>query len=392
MAEITKHKLIVIGGSTIAYTDGVACTKQAIADYLLGLASRVDELVFISVRKSDRVPADMYKGRLAASNIRAIAVPRGKLAWPGLVRHALREAADSLIITFLPGAMPLYPFYGLLRRRAKRWAAYIGGDFIDHAPHSGFARLPGGLRFYLGAHEKALRLADVVIARGQKLAEIAARYNDNVHQTIPLAHLDFRDPPVTRSEGDPDQINVLYVGKIMWRKGLRELIDALVTYAAARPDENVRLDLVGDGTEMSEVREYALSTNLGESIHFAGWVEDAAVLKEYWGRADVLAMPSSIHKEGVPRVIDEALYHGVPVVATRIGGVPEEFVNGEVLLVEPASASELFHGIVRLRDNAEAKAGQVERGRARLERWRRMGSAAAQHAALVGLTDGLIGD
>jgi glycosyltransferase involved in cell wall biosynthesis len=56
-------------------------------------------------------------------------------------------------------------------------------------------------------------------------------------------------------------------------------------------------------------------------------------------------MPTSTHPEGVPRVIDEALVRRIPVVATRIAGVSEEFREDEVLLVEPEAPDQIADGI-----------------------------------------------
>ena len=96
----------------------------------------------------------------------------------------------------------------------------------------------------------------------------------------------------------------------------------------ALPD--LRIWLVGDGPQRGELVALAASLGLDDAVHFAGVQYDVA---GYMQAADLLLLTSDT--EGIPAVVLEAGLHGLPVVATRVGGVPECVLDGETgLLVD----------------------------------------------------------
>ena len=121
-----------------------------------------------------------------------------------------------------------------------------------------------------------------------------------------------------------DPVRILYVGRVVTRKGLDVLLRAL---AELRPDDAaVTLDVIGDGPQLREYEALARRVVPDRTVRFlgaAGRPEVLAALR----RAHVLVVPSrtmpSGEVEGSPVVVKEALAVGVPVVATRSGGLPE---------------------------------------------------------------------
>jgi glycosyltransferase involved in cell wall biosynthesis len=94
-------------------------------------------------------------------------------------------------------------------------------------------------------------------------------------------------------------------------------------------------------------------------------------------------MPSSTHPEGVPRSIDEALVRLIPVVATRIAGVPDEFAGGEVRLVDTAAPAQLADAIEAVLFDREARMAAIAGAARRRTRFTAFRSAADQHAKLL---------
>jgi len=71
------------------------------------------------------------------------------------------------------------------------------------------------------------------------------------------------------------------------------------------------------------------------------------------------------------------------VATTAIGGIPREYTNGEVYLVEPGNVAELIEGFEEILSNRERRKIQVERGKARIHQWREYNSAGHQHGEIL---------
>jgi teichuronic acid biosynthesis glycosyltransferase TuaC len=136
---------------------------------------------------------------------------------------------------------------------------------------------------------------------------------------------------------------VLYVGALDPEKGVRELVDAFAAVRASA-SEAVHLVLVGEGPLHAEVRARAsaLGTAAG-NIVLAG-PQDLAGVARHLAAADLLALPS--WAEGTPNVVLEALAAGRPVVASRVGGIPDVILEGVTgILVAPRDSDDLAQGL-----------------------------------------------
>jgi glycosyltransferase involved in cell wall biosynthesis len=135
---------------------------------------------------------------------------------------------------------------------------------------------------------------------------------------------------------------VLSVGRLSREKAHAHLIAALANPALARL--GAVLVLVGDGPERARLERLALRSGLSDRVRFAGRQSD---VWPYYYAADVVALPSDT--EGSPNVLLEAMAVGRPVVATRVGGIPEIAQHGQTaLLVEPGRPDALAAAVARL--------------------------------------------
>jgi glycosyltransferase involved in cell wall biosynthesis len=146
---------------------------------------------------------------------------------------------------------------------------------------------------------------------------------------------------------------VLFVGRLVEKKGIDTLIDA---FALARSEEPaLELVIVGDGPDRSRLTKRAAAA--GVRARFQGWA-DAREVQIAMRRALLLAVPSRTaaggDAEGLPTVLMEAMALGVPVVATAHAGIPEivsDGVNG--LLVPEANAAALAQAILAIKRDPE---------------------------------------
>jgi teichuronic acid biosynthesis glycosyltransferase TuaC len=132
---------------------------------------------------------------------------------------------------------------------------------------------------------------------------------------------------------------VVFVGQLVRVKGIDVLLRAWAGLSGRSGPAERRLVLIGEGPERARLEALADELGVRAQVSFLGVLPQQAVADRV-AAADVLCLPS--HSEGSPNVVVEALASGVPVVATRVGGVPElvrDGVNG--LLVPPADAAQL---------------------------------------------------
>lgn len=161
-------------------------------------------------------------------------------------------------------------------------------------------------------------------------------------------------------------IELLCVGRLVPEKGFDLALDAFEKLCARYP--NARLTLAGDGPEREALEQRAEGLGIRDRVEFLGWTAPDSI-PERMNRASLLLMPS--RREGLPLVAIEASLAGLPIVATKVGGLPEVIDAGRTgLLVRPEDSSALTKSMVSiLEDPKRARAmGEAARSRA-LERF-----------------------
>jgi glycosyltransferase involved in cell wall biosynthesis len=142
----------------------------------------------------------------------------------------------------------------------------------------------------------------------------------------------------------PDEKLILCIGRLSKEKAQIDMVAAIAQLKKAHPSLTTRLILLGDGPERGRITQAIQAAGLEKQIALAGHLKDPT---PYYEAADVVAIPSL--SEGSPNVLLEALASGVPVVATRVGGIPEIVTHDETALLVPAQdAAAMAAGIDRL--------------------------------------------
>ncbi len=196
------------------------------------------------------------------------------------------------------------------------------------------------------------------------------------------------EPPGPRSGrlraelGLPAEVPVIgTVGRLSAAKGHEDLLAAL----ASLSHSDAVAVLVGTdhehgGAFRRHLEELAASLGVRDRVVFAGYRPDAA---ELIGDLDVFVLPSWI--EGLPLTVLEAMAHGVPVVATRVGGVPEIVADGETGLLVPSRDVQALAGALGALLDDPGRARRL--GEAGRERALRELSAEAMAAKVLALYD-----
>lgn len=144
-----------------------------------------------------------------------------------------------------------------------------------------------------------------------------------------------------------DEEIILFTGRFVPLKGIRDLLEAVSMLAPKRP--GLRLVCIGEGPLDREVRQRALQTDLRDRVTFTGTV-NAHQIAKWLAASNVFCLPS--HSEGCPNVVIEALSCGRPVVASNVGGIPELMDPRCGILVPPQDAEQLAQGLAKALDQA----------------------------------------
>jgi len=175
-------------------------------------------------------------------------------------------------------------------------------------------------------------LANEMIQMGIEQNKITVIYNGVDHQQFFIAE---------GSSTNNDYI--LYVGNLKHDKGVIELLQGFSQIINEQPLLTLVFAGAGAGNEKSRLLALAKQLDMSEKVTFLGTVAHEK-LPKLIANAKVLALPS--YNEGVPNVVLEAMACGTPVLATKVGGIPE-VINEEICgqLIQPRSDNEVAQGL-----------------------------------------------
>ena len=155
-----------------------------------------------------------------------------------------------------------------------------------------------------------------------------------------------------RDSATVQNVRLLFLGRLGARKGVPELLSALSGIPELPVDWSITM--AGDG-DINGTRESARRLGILHRMKFTGWL-DSAQVRDLLEDTDLLILPS--YAEGFPMAIVEAFAHGVAVISSPIGAIPELVVDGETgLLVSPGDVDGLERAIELLCLNSEFPRG-----------------------------------
>jgi glycosyltransferase involved in cell wall biosynthesis len=159
-----------------------------------------------------------------------------------------------------------------------------------------------------------------------------------------------------------DKISLLFIGFIRPEKGVEYLIEALPRVRSGRP---LRLTIIGACEHYQDYRErlgaLVHRLGIGHQVDWLGHVPYGPRLFEHLRRHDILVLPSL--SEGTPHVLVEARANSVPVIATRVGGIPTSVTDGvDGLLVPPKDPAAIAAGIDRIIADGELRRSLIVNG------------------------------
>jgi glycosyltransferase involved in cell wall biosynthesis len=203
---------------------------------------------------------------------------------------------------------------------------------------------------YRSATHEMLAAARLVLVRSDSLARALCdlgcpEEKIRLQRTgIPLEEIPFR----VRSWPNDGRWKMLQAGRLIEKKGLVTSLQAFATFQEKYPAAT--LTIAGEGPQQKRLEEMARDLRIENRVRFAGFLSQAQLRNEFY-QAHIFLHPSELgadgNQEGVPNSILEAMASGLPVFATRHGGIPEA-VEHEVsgILVNERDPSALAQSLV----------------------------------------------
>jgi colanic acid/amylovoran biosynthesis glycosyltransferase len=227
-------------------------------------------------------------------------------------------------------------------------------------------------RGYEANLRKLLRLVPLVLVRSRSIAERLIDLDCDpkkirLNRTgIPLDGF----PYLVRNAPSDDAWTIVQACRLVPKKGLATALRAFASFAKAFPKS--RFLIAGDGPLRRELEELIQKLDLQKAVVFLGFLGQIE-LRELYEKAHIFMHPSELppdsNQEGVPNSMLEAMASGLPVVATRHGGIPEAVTDGvSGLLVPERDVEGLTASLFRIVENPA--------------RWVAMGAAASEAVAV----------
>jgi len=261
---------------------------------------------------------------------------------PAEVRATERALTES-------NAELLHIYFGhiamLLRPLIRQWqkpslVSFHGADVLVDMQKPAYRR----------ATEEMLSLVRRVLVRSDSLRQAvidlgcAPEKIEIQRAGIPLADFPFRE----RSISGDGRWRLLQAGRLIEKKGLKTTLRAFARFQKEFPA--VRLTISGEGPQLEELQSLARELQIDGAVDFAGFVSQEE-LRELLYSSHIFLHPSETgrdgNQEGVPNSMLEAMASGLPVFATRHGGIPEAVENNvSGLLVNERDHRALADGLI----------------------------------------------
>lgn len=219
------------------------------------------------------------------------------------------------------------------------------------------------------------READAVVANSDGLKKLAQNfYPKQKILTIPNGvDLDF----FRQTERDWSTANIIFLGRVVYQKGLDILIEALKSLTHLEWN----LSIVGDGSFKKALISQVKECKLAQRVHFIGW-QTKDKLPYIYSQATIFVYPS--RHEGMPNSVLEAMASGLPIIATDIAGNEELVANMKNgILVPSEDPSALANALEMLINDAKKRKTMGQESRRIVEKYYSWEKTAAQYMKIM---------
>jgi glycosyltransferase involved in cell wall biosynthesis len=317
-------------------------------------------------------------GAPVRETLRGVSVTRFRYAWPEMLQTLCYQGGALVNLRNRPAKALQLPTFVLaewlavVRRLASGRYDLLNSHWILPQGFTGaLAARPLGIPHVTTVHggdvfalrgrllrafkRFALRRADAVTVNSSATAAAVAEIAPDLPELcrIPMGVSDARPGPAADLRGKYRRGNgpcLIFVGRVVEEKGVADLIRAVSLLVPDLPD--VTALIVGEGPDRPAMEHLAQDLGVAQCVAFTGWVEPSDV-PAYLAAADIFVGPSRRASDGWVEAQGltflEAMLAGIPVIATRIGGIVDSVCHEETgLLVREAAPDEVAAAVKRI--------------------------------------------
>jgi len=194
---------------------------------------------------------------------------------------------------------------------------------------------------------RALKNIGVSQAACDFIRHLGAKNPIVIHNGINTRFFKKTPSDVRRRMGLEGVVVITFVGRIIYAKGIHDLIDAFAQVKKQLP--STKLLIVGDGPYLEQLKKLANQAGCGSDIFFLGQKDQKEVI-DILSVSDIFVNPS--YSEGLPTSVMEAASIGLPIVATDVGGTREIIEHGKSgIIIEPGQPSKITEALLSLIHN-----------------------------------------
>lgn len=331
---------------------GAIRVHRVYGSYVDALAPYFDQIVVCNTLADFDLPEAQYEFR--AANVSFVALPyysrvTGSSRVLPECAKVIWQASGSWDVIYITLPSPL-GIIGYLVARTRKIPVVLDveGDLetqYEAGRYRGVSRLAsyGAVRLFEWSAQWMVDRS-VTITQGEALFRKHKR-NGNHVLNIPWSPMS-RDAIVQREDTCQElPVRLLFVGALLEKKGIFVLLDAV--RLLLKEMSNFIVTYVGTGPFADELSRRVRDSGVSEYIRLRGGVYVEVDLLREFDAADLFVFPT--YAEGFPRVIFEAMARGLPVIASRVSGIPGVVIDGrDALLVSPGSPREVAEAVLRI--------------------------------------------
>lgn len=338
--------------------------------FIDSLANEVEHL-FVVMHKANETESKAADYQLKSKNITFINLGLKTPAWhraiyaKKILKKALQKIENCNIL-IVRSPSPLAPYFNKYLKKTKL-VFMVVGDYMEAIKQTKSVTFREKMvNLYLSHNNKkfksVMKKVDVLV-NSPTLFETNKNNAKSIH-LIKTTTLSIHDFYIRKDTCQNKPIQLLYTGRFDLQKGLIELVEATAKLIANKID--IQLNLVGwENDTLKPVEklliEKAKFLQIEKNVIFHGKKTIGKELNKMYQMADIYVLPS--YHEGFPRTIWEAMANSLPVIATKVGGIPAYLTDKKnVLLIAPKETNQIVNAVDKIITNTELRQELIKNG------------------------------